>query len=299
MTARLPRAVVVTRPTEYEELLARHGTRGQVEFFLRTRGRSLDELEQRHQHQELALRVVLGDIPPSWRRTRVGRSDLDRFLFQPDDVVITVGQDGLVANVAKYLDGQPVVGVNPDPGFYEGVLVRHDAATAGDLVVAASAASATLEERTMVEVELDDGQRLVALNELFLGHRTHQSARYRVEWRDTSERQSSSGIIVSTGTGATGWARSIHRQRASAVVLPAPDEPRVVFFTREAWPSVASGVTLTEGDLVQGDELVVLSEMERDGVVFGDGIEGDHLAFSWGRRVSVRVSSRRLRLVTA
>ena len=297
MTTRLARAVVVTRPTEYDELLARHGTRGQAEFFLATRGRSLEELEERHQRQEAALRTVLGDIPPSWRRTRVAREDLDRFLFQPDDVVIAVGQDGLVANVAKYLDGQPVVGVNPDPGFYEGVLVRHAAPLAGDLVVAAAALSTPFEERTMVEVELDDGQRLVALNEVFLGHRTHQSARYRLEWRDRAERQSSSGIIVSTGTGATGWARSVHRQRTTEVVLPSPDERRIVFFTREAWPSVASGASVTDGDVVEGDELVVLSEMERDGVVFGDGIEADSLPFTWGRRVSVRVSSRRLRLV--
>ena len=41
------------------------------------------------------------------------RGDLDRFLFEPDDLVVIVGQDGLVANVSKYLDGQPVVGINP------------------------------------------------------------------------------------------------------------------------------------------------------------------------------------------
>ena len=45
--------------------------------------------------------------------------------FGPEDVIIAVGQDGLVANVAKYLDGQPVVGVNPDPQRNPGVLVRH------------------------------------------------------------------------------------------------------------------------------------------------------------------------------
>lgn len=41
------------------------------------------------------------------------RGDLDRFLFEPDDIVLALGQDGLVANVAKYLDGQPVIGSNP------------------------------------------------------------------------------------------------------------------------------------------------------------------------------------------
>ncbi len=45
----------------------------------------------------------------------MSRPELNRFLFEPEDVVIAVGQDGLVANVAKYLSGQMVVGVNPLP----------------------------------------------------------------------------------------------------------------------------------------------------------------------------------------
>jgi len=72
-----------------------------------------------------ALQTVSAAIPGGWRRGAVERSDLDRFLFEPEDVVIVVGQDGLVANTAKYLSGQPVIGVNPDPGDGMGVLVRH------------------------------------------------------------------------------------------------------------------------------------------------------------------------------
>ena len=42
-----PRVVVVHRRTELDELIARHGTRAQAAFFLRTRGRSLEEVEAR------------------------------------------------------------------------------------------------------------------------------------------------------------------------------------------------------------------------------------------------------------
>ena len=31
-----------------------------------------------------------------------------------EDIVVVVGQDGLVANTLKYLQGQPVIAVNPD-----------------------------------------------------------------------------------------------------------------------------------------------------------------------------------------
>jgi hypothetical protein len=118
-----PRVVVIHRRTELEELIARHGTRQQAAFFLRTRGRDLEEVEARHAAQHDALTVVAGAIPLDWRRGRVERGDLARFIFGPEDLVVAVGQDGLVANVAKYLDGQAVIGVNPEPGRNAGVLV--------------------------------------------------------------------------------------------------------------------------------------------------------------------------------
>jgi NAD kinase len=124
-------------------------------------------------------------------------------------VVVPVGQDGLVANVAKYLDRQPVLGVNPAPDLYDGVLVRVAAGRLAALLPASVAGAAAIERRTMVQASLDSGETLVALNEIFVGHRSHQSARYRIETDGEAEDHSSSGLIVASGTGATGWARSI------------------------------------------------------------------------------------------
>ena len=139
-----------------------------------------------------------------WRRTRVDRADLSRFVFGPEDVVVVVGQDGLVANVAKYVTGQAVLGVNPDPEQYDGVLCRHPAEAAADLLSAAAGGRARIEPRTMVQARSDDGQTLLALNEIFVGHRTHQSARYRLGWGGHQEEQSSSGVIVATARGRRG-----------------------------------------------------------------------------------------------
>jgi NAD kinase len=296
-TTRVPRAVLLTRPTDYERLVARHGTRAQADFFLKTRGQTIAAVEERHHAFEAALTTVVGSIPASWRRSRVDRGDLDRFLFSPDDIVVALGQDGLVANVAKYLGGQPVIGLNPAPDLHEGVLVRHRPEAAADLLAVAAAGRGRYEARTMVEATLDDGQRLLALNEVFVGHRTHQSARYRLLWDARSERHSSSGVITATGTGATGWTRSIHRERASQVGLPGPTSGELVFFVREAWPSVATGTSLTEGVVPEGKSIEIVSEMDDDGVIFGDGIESDRIEFSWGRKATLRAAATRLRLL--
>jgi NAD kinase len=297
MAAAIPRVVIVTRQTEYAALLARHGTREQARFFLSTRGRAIEELETTDSVHRAALAAVAAAVPTEWRRARIDRGDLDRFLFEPEDLVVAVGQDGLVANVAKYLTGQLVIGCNPDISRYEGVLVSHALGEMRALVPAAVSGDVPVGERTMVEAVLDDGLRLLALNEIFVGHQSHQSARYSIRAADLSERQSSSGVVVTTGTGATGWGRSIALERHSALAMPAPGEPALAFFVREAWPSVATGATLTEGRLESGVALAISSEMNDGGVVFGDGIEADRLEFGWGRRLEVRVAPERLRLV--
>ncbi|PPK96106.1 NAD kinase [Kineococcus xinjiangensis] len=291
-----PRVVLVHRRTELDGLLARHGTRGQAEFFLRTRGRTLAELDAAAERQHAALTAVAAAVPLDWRRGGVEREDLPRFLFAPEDVVVVVGQDGLVANVAKYLDGQVVLGVDPDPGRNPGVLVRHRPQAAASLLQHALAADAHVERRTMVCARTDDGQELHALNEVFAGHRSHQTSRYALTAGGRSEVQASSGVLVGTGTGATGWCGSLARQVAGCT-LPAPTDASLAWFVREAWPSPATGTALTAGTVAAGDEPLLVEARSEELVVFGDGLEEDRLTLGWGQRLSVQVSSRTLRLL--
>lgn len=291
-----PRVVVVSRRSELDELVARHGTISAAGFFLRQRGRDLDEVVTRHEALRDALTAVGAAVPADWRRGQVDRADLPRFLFTPEDIVVAVGQDGLVANAAKYLTGQPVIGVDPEPGRNPGVLVRFPATAVVEPLAAAAGGRAAVQRRTMVAARLDDGQQLVGLNEVYVGHDSHQSARYLISTVDGGgEHQSSSGVVVSTGTGATGWCASIAGERAWSGRLPAPDEPSLCWFVREAWPSPATGVTMTAGTLGPDEQLRLASESERL-VVFADGVEADHLTVAWGQQVSIGLAARQLHL---
>ncbi|KUO03349.1 NAD(+)/NADH kinase [Streptomyces caeruleatus] len=294
-----PRVVLVHRTTEYEELVARHGTHGQAAFFLSSRGRDIAEVTERHRRTRQALTEVTSAIPLTWRQTRVERADLDRFLFAPEDVVVVVGQDGLVANVAKYLAGQPVLGIDTDPGRNPGVLVRHRPADAGPLLAATRSGGVRCDELIMVEAVADDTQRLVALNEIYLGAVGHQTARYRLGLEDDGgvvEAQASSGVLIGTGTGATGWIRSVWQERGGRQRLPAPTEERLLWFVREAWPSPATGTSLVSGELAAAHRLHLTVESERL-VAFGDGMETDAVELTWGQTLRVGVCRERLRLV--
>ncbi len=285
-----PRLVLVHRRTQLDELLAEHSTMSAVEFFLETRGQSASPLIAAAEAQDRAMAEVANAVPLEWRHAIVERTQLSRFLFEPDDVVVVVGQEGLVANVAKYLDSQPVVGVGTARA---GLLCAHHTADVRRYLAGAN--EFRINERQMVEAKVDDGQTLTALNEIFVGDRSHQSARYRLALGDKREDQSSSGLIVGTGTGATGWMASLWAQSRPGFALPAADSRVLAFFVREAWPSTATGTNLVAGLLREGDDVRVRAQSSL--VAFGDGIERDHLRIEWGQEVVVRPSARCLRLV--
>jgi hypothetical protein len=253
------------------------------------------EVRERDERLRDAVRRVAAAVPSTWRRGEVERADLSRFAFAPEDVVLVVGQDGLVANVAKYVGTQVVVGIDPEPGRNAGVLVMHRPQETADLLRAVVRGSARVQSRAMVSATLDNGESLDALNEVFVGHPSHQSARYRIGAAGVVESQSSSGLIAATGTGATGWAASIHRERHGGVELPGVGDRALAWFVREAWPSPSTATSLTAGRLVDGDALTVVVESDAL-VVFGDGLEADRLTATWGQAITLALADRTLQL---
>ncbi len=235
---------------------------------------------------------------------------LPNFLFTKGDAVVVLGRDGLVSNTAKYLDGQPIVGVNPDPARNDGILLPFTPSSAAAGVVRVLEGKAVYHEITMADVHLNDGQHLLAFNDFFLGQRTHVSSRYSVRWRGQTERQSSSGVLVSTGAGSTGWLSSTVNMAAAvsgmllgekAPRLPALqlswDDPRLAFVVREPFRSRASDVKLTAGLLESAEEMSFESHMPEGGVIFSDGVEADALAFNAGTVATVRAADRKALLV--
>ena len=207
-----------------------------------------------------------------------------------------VGPDGLVANVAKYVGEQVVVGVNSVPQANAGVLVRCTPEQGvGALRRLEAGSDLRVDQLTMVRAAADDSRTLTALNEVFIGHPSHQSARYELTLGSRAERQSSSGVVVSTGTGATGWGASLKRGRHMGD-LPTPTSHSLAWFVREAWPSPHTGTNCTEGILGEGEELSLVVGSESL-VLFGDGIESDRLTLTWGQSVQVSRAPRALSLV--
>jgi NAD kinase len=236
------------------------------------------------------------------------RSFIPNFLFGQDDTVVVLGQDGLVANTLKYLDEQLVVGINPDPSRWEGVLLPFRVGDLMKVLPEVLAGRRAVSEVTMARAELNDGQVLYAVNDLFIGARSHISARYRISSGKEEEQHSSSGIIVSTGLGSTGWFRSLMAGAAAIasalsgqeVKAAAPfrrDAEYLYFTVREPFPSTTSQAGLVIGKVTAGEPLTVVSLMSESGVIFSDGIESDYLEFNAGTRAVIAPAAKKGMLV--
>lgn len=304
--------VVVTRKTRLDGLIERFNTRAQAKFYLEHAGLDYGDYEREHDLYRQAKERALAQLEVGLKVQVLDRALVPTYLFAPTDVVIVLGQDGTVANVAKYVGAQPIIGVNPDPSRFDGVLLPFHVDQLRQALTVTLEQRAAVREVTLAEALLSDGQRLLAFNDLFIGARTHVSAQYRLRRGDQAtpgERQSSSGIIVSTGAGSTGWLASVFAGvGALSVTQGGPrvsgqrmqwEDPRLFFVVREPFISKHSSATLTAGHLDPSTPLEIESLMPSGGVIFGDGVEDDALSFTSGLVASVRPAAQRARLVSA
>jgi NAD kinase len=221
--------VLVTRPTRLAELVIRFNTVSQARFYLEHQGADFSDYLREDETYHRALTETQTALAQIGRVQSLDRGFLPNFVFAPDDTVVTLGQDGLVANTLKYLDGQPVVGVNPDPERWDGRLLPFRVGDVARVMPEVLLRKRPTHSVTMAKATLNNGQTMYGVNDLFIGPKSHGSARYVIRSGEASETQSSSGVIVSTGMGSTGWLKSlltgaaaITQSAAAADGLPRP-----------------------------------------------------------------------------
>lgn len=294
--------VVVTRRTRLEELVARHNTISQAKFYIEHLGADFMDYVHEHEVYQAAIHEATAVLHRLGRVHQVERSFLPNFIFGPKDIVIAIGQDGLVANAMKYLDGQLLLGVNPEPARWDGVLLPWRVGDLAKRLPSLLTGRFKTQEVTMAKASLSGGQVLYGVNDIFIGPKSHTSARYTIRVGAQEERQSSSGIIVSTGLGSTGWLRSV-RTGALAITeecasgadrhAPTPWDARYLHFAvREPFTSKTSSASLVSGIIDEQRHLTLESAMAENGVIFSDGIESDYLEFNAGMTVSLSIAEK-------
>lgn len=323
------RVTVITRPTRLAGLLQRWGTRGQAQFRFRANKMAalaragnltqaaevqkraddvdFDLLEDEDEVYHDAVSRLTRDLDLGLPVQVIDRSFMPNYDFSMSAAVVVLGQDGLVANAAKYVGDAPIIGVNPDPNRFDGVLLPFQLQDARNALRAVLAGKGHLRQATLAETKLQDGQQLLAFNDFFVGVRSHVSARYKITVNGRTESHSSSGVLVSTGAGSTGWMSSVFNMAAGIAAgqnhkLVQPqrlnwDDARLLWAVREPFVSRTSQAGLVCGELKAGAVMMIESMSPENGVIFSDGIEADSLEFNAGTIATIGIAARKAHLV--
>jgi len=301
------RMVLITRKTRLEELIERFNTRAQAKFYIEHSSGDFSSYVEEHDAYQRSLELVRRSLEVGLKIQVMDRALLPTHVFAKGDVVVTLGQDGLVANTAKYVQGQPILAVNPDPARFDGILLPFQPQDLRSQIERTLAGKTPTRAISMAEARLKDSQRLLAFNDLFIGASSHISARYRIICGDKTENQSSSGIIVSTGAGSTGWLSSIFNETSGIVTFlgGAPvkplrldwEEERLLFVVREPFLSRHSQAGIVAGMVAPSEPLTLESQMPTAGVIFSDGVEVDHLDFNSGAVATIGLAPEKANLV--
>ncbi|HEU5114887.1 MAG TPA: hypothetical protein VFT82_03925 [Candidatus Paceibacterota bacterium] len=297
----MDRIVIVTKPTRFERLIREHLTEGAAAFVLESRGQSIDQYRVEHVVYEAALAAIRRQIPNDMPVTEVNRENLPNFLFRDSDFIIVCGPDGLFVNLAKYVGSQPVLTVNPNPESVAGILMLFAPGEVGAVIARVQEGKHRTEKLPFVKASIDDDRVVWGVNDIFIGRRDHVSARYGISFSGMGERHSSSGIIVSTGVGSTGWIRSVATMVKRIAPgsrenfldsLPGPTDDTLVFVVREPFASPDTGTRIVAGRITPGVPLVVTSEMPDGGCIFSDGVVEKAIDWEAGSTVTVTVGDR-------
>lgn len=302
--------ILVRRKTRLDELIRRFNTIEQAKFYIEHLGADFSDYLAEHKQYNKTINQAAEIISRLCRLQILDRDFLPNFIFGKEDILVAVGQDGLVANTLKYLSSQPIIGVNPDPERWEGALLPFTVEELETVILDVLRNKCSIQEVSMAKTVLNDGQVLYAVNDFFIGQKTHVSSRYQIKYGNRSEQQSSSGVIVSTGLGATGWFRSILAGTAGiasgmlkTAITINPDEnfhwdsDYLYFSVREPFPSKQSSAGLVFGKVKEKKPLIIVSQMPENGVIFSDGIESDYLEFSSGMQATITLAEKKGRIV--
>jgi NAD kinase len=300
-------AIIVKNKTRLETLIERFNTKAQAKFYIEHSGGNFLEYEKEHEIFHNSLSLIQRNLSAVLKNKIVERSFLPSFLFNDRQIVVTVGQDGLVANTAKYVKEIPIVAINPDPERFDGILLPF---TVKSFVPAIeNVIHNTYHSRlsSFAEARLNDNQRLLAFNDLFIGVASHVSARYKITYKQKTEEHSSSGIIVSTQAGSTGWLSSVFNMSYGIHQFVEKDssgkknvpvkENQLLFAVREPFASKKTQTGITAGILSGQSKLIIESFMPSNGLIFSDGIEADFLKFNSGAIATIGIAKEKANLV--
>jgi NAD+ kinase len=285
------RALVIykTSPYDrYDELGVLDTSSGAEAASATGRAQILARLESAHLQNQRAIRLVQEALSRSGLEVTERQQPTKREAAGVD-LVISVGGDGTFLATAQRVENALMLGVNSAPDTSVGHYCATHASGFEEALSAILRGDATIQPLNRIACRVGDrALPYQALNDVLFAHRTPASStRYLLDVDDDEELQTSSGIWISTASGASGAMRSAGGQ---PMVV---GESRLQYRVREPYARLGSEVRL-RGGLTDHPISVIARSPKLQ--VFLDG----HLrtqSVGFGTRVTFSVAPSPLRVV--
>jgi len=199
------------------------------------------------------------------------------------EVIIALGGDDFFKLVTHHNKGSlPILGVNSDPLSSVGALLPVTISELPEALKRLESGDYRIEPWTRISLRINGVECGSAINDIVLGKRDFRlTSRHELEYRGQKVTQRSSGMLISTGVGSTGWYAS------AGLYLGDHDRsfPKTARYARFELrePSVTvtevDGVRVTrlpqlvEGTLSEGASLRITSLNDDEGIASRDSLD--------------------------
>lgn len=218
----------------------------------------------------------------------VNRENLTREEIKNVDITISLGGDNHFQYVSHFIDNEYIFGINSDPLVSEGVLLSCNTDTLNVIKKQCDKGNYEIEKWTRLDVYINNEFVSRATCDVFIGEKERRfTSRQILFFNNFEKQQKSSGILVSTGSGSTGWFSSASRFITTNPVFGST-EPFAKFIVTEPYKGTLTDSSLIEGLIKENCSFKVCSLNNNEGIVVLDSL--DEFPFPRSTTVSIKIS---------
>lgn len=247
-----------------------------------------------HQIQKQGLNKIKSIFPEI---ETVERDKCTRESMKPFDIILAYGGDNHFQYIAHRLTSQIILGVNSDPDRSDGALTSIAINELELYKERILNKKFSIEEWTRLKVQtngtiIED----LAISEVFIGEeKRFNMSRHILELNGQKEEQKGSGLIVSTGTGSTGWYNSAHQHQVNNQVKFPRINKMAYFMLTEPFRGKHHSYKNAIGQFGEHEKLIVTSLSDTQGILAIDSLtiipikEGSKITIELGEPLRVAI----------
>ncbi len=216
--------------------------------------------------------------------------ELTTSLTKDKDLIISIGGDEHFKYVYhNMLSDKLILNIRSDNLKSEGALSTCNRFNLDKMVKQIHNSSYIVDKWVTLEADLNNKPIGNAIDTIYIGkNNSTKISRYRIIYRGKEEEQKSSGLLIVTGAGSTGWftsAGGISFNRNARFGR---------FISREIYVGTRTGNSIKHGEFIDNEELEIQSLME-EGIIEIDSIKEYKL--KRGDTIKIRVSHKYLKVM--